>query len=152
MTAGVGYLWAIGDGKVPLRGSIYFAITWFAVSLPLLPFLGATAVGLGMGAGFVAYTVTIIHGIRRHVRLSLSRPLLVPTAIAVAAATPAWIAARSVHPTLAVTVATAAGATALYLGMLFLFHRKVMWKVLSFGLRPLVERRQPPLASIAASR
>jgi O-antigen/teichoic acid export membrane protein len=152
LTAGVGYLWAIGDGKVPLRGSIYFAIAWFAVSLPLLPFLGATAAGLGLGAAFVVQTVTIMHGLRQHVRLSLSRALLVPTAIAVAAATPAWIAARSLHPTLGVTVATAATAEALYLGALFLFHRQVMRKILSFGLRPLVERRQPPLAGIVPSR
>jgi O-antigen/teichoic acid export membrane protein len=152
LIAGVGYLWAIGDGRVPLRSSISCAIAWFAVSLPLLPFLGATAVGLGLGAGFVVQTATILRGIRRHVRVGLTRPLLVPTAIAVAAATPAWIAARSFDPTLSVTVVTAGGATALYLGTLFLFHRQVMWKIFSVGLRPLVERRQPPLASIATSR
>jgi PST family polysaccharide transporter len=152
LIAGIGYLWAIGDGKVPLRGSIYCAIAWFAVSLPLLPSLGATAVGFGLGAGFVAQTVVIVHGLRRHVRLSFRGPLLVPTAIAVAATTPAWIAARSVHPTLFVTAATAAGAAALYLGALFLFHRQVMRKILSFGLRPLVRRSPSPLAGIAASR
>jgi len=145
--AGVGYLWAIGDGKVPLRGSIYCTIAWFAVSLPLLPLLGATAVGVGMGASLVVLTVTITQGVRRHVGLSLTRPLLAPTVIAVAAATPAWIAARTLQPTLVATVVTAAAATALYLGMLFLFHREISWKVLSFGL-PLGRRREPPLPSV----
>lgn len=148
--AGVGYLWAIGDGKVPLRGSIYCTIAWFAVSLPLLPFVGATAVGIGMGASLVVLTITIMLGVRQHVRLSLRRPLLVPTAIAVAATAPAWIAARSLRPTLEATVLTAAGGTALYLVMLLLFHREITWKILSHGLRPLTRRRQAPLPGIAA--
>ena len=152
LTAGVGYLWAIGDGKVPLRGSIYFAVAWFAVSLPLLPSLGATAAGIGLGAGFVVQTLVVMQGLRRHVQLSLGRSLLVPTGIAVLAVTPAWIAARSFQPTLGLAVATAAGATALYVGILFLFHRRVMWRVLSTGLGPFVERRQAQLANTAAGR
>jgi O-antigen/teichoic acid export membrane protein len=149
--AAVGYLWAIGDGNVPLRGAVFNLIAWFAVSLPLLPFVGAPAIGFGMLAAYVVQTVTLIRGVRRHVRVSFMRPLLVPLVIASAATTPVWLAASAVRPTFAVVVAAAAIAELAYLGGLFVFHRDTTRRILALSIRPLAGRRMR-LAAFAAGR
>jgi O-antigen/teichoic acid export membrane protein len=148
--AGVGYLWAIGDGNVPLRGAIYNSIAWFACSLPLLPFLGATAVGVGMCAAFIVQTVTVIRGVRRHVEVAIGSYLLVPTALAVVATIPAWVLASSVEPTLEIVLATAFAAETIYLAALFVFHRKVTRRLAGAVIGPVLGRRRVRLAGAAA--
>ena len=150
--AGVGYLWAIGDGNVPLRGSIYNTITWFAVSLPLLPSLGVTAIGVGMLAALVVQTATIFRGVRKHVSLSLKRPLFVPLTIAVVVTTPVWFLASVMTPTLGVVFATAVTAELFYLGALFLFHRNATRKIVVFSAHPLAARRRMRLGNAAPAQ
>jgi O-antigen/teichoic acid export membrane protein len=139
--AGVGYLWAIGEGNVPLRGSIYNSIAWFAVALPLLPFLGAPAIGIGMLAALVVQTVTIARGVRRHVRINFVPLLLVPTTIATAATVPSWVVASTVRPTLGLVAATALAAELLYVGALFVFYRDVTRRIAGLALGPVAARR-----------
>jgi O-antigen/teichoic acid export membrane protein len=148
--AGVGYLWAIGDAHVPLRGSILNTIAWFVVALPLLPILGAGALGLGMLAAYLVQSVTIALGVRKRVRIDFVRPVVVPLAIAVAAAAPVWLAASAADPSLLAVVVTAGLSEALYLGGLFLFQRRVALRLVGAVVRPITGRIRPGRATAAA--
>lgn len=150
--AGVGYLWAVGDGSVPLRASIYDTVVWFAISLPLLPVLGVKALGLGMLAAYVVHSVVIARGVRKRVRIDFVRPVVVPLAIAVSAATPMWVAASAAPPTLEAVVVTAVLSEVLYLGGLFIFQRTVARRLVRATIRPLGARFGLGRASVAAEQ
>lgn len=150
--AGVGYLWAIGDGSVPLRGSILNTIAWFGVSLPLLPILGARALGVGMLAAYLVQSVTIARGVRKRVKIDFVRPTAVPLAIAVAAATPMWLVASEADPNLIAVVVTASLSEALYLGGLFLFQRPVARRIIGAAARPITARIRLFRATAAEGR
>jgi O-antigen/teichoic acid export membrane protein len=45
--AAAGYLYAVGDTRVLLRGAVAHTLAWFAVALPLLDVIGVAALGWG---------------------------------------------------------------------------------------------------------
>jgi O-antigen/teichoic acid export membrane protein len=85
-----GYLFAVGAAGAVLRSVVGQTIVWFAVTLPLLPSLGAPAVGLGWiaGAGFTA--TLLARWVGRETGAAVWRSLVVPASAAIAAGALGW--------------------------------------------------------------
>jgi O-antigen/teichoic acid export membrane protein len=126
VVASIGYLFATDHGGTVVWGVVWQAIVWFAVTLPLLPSLGAPAVGVGsVPAGVV---VAAIVG-RRTAALSgasVARSLARPLVLAAAAGAAGWELASSGSETLPWGVAGALGAELVLLGGLWLTGRSLL--------------------------
>lgn len=85
-----GYLFAVGDATSVLRSGLLQTAACFAVTLPLLPVLGAVAIGIGCCAGSVAEAVVLTRATSRRIPVRLLRPLLAPVVVAVCSAAVGW--------------------------------------------------------------
>lgn len=124
--AATGYLWASGDASTPLRAAAADALAWCAVSLPLLPVAGVGALGVGWLAGATAQATVFERALRRHLRARVAPSLLIPTAIAAAAAGAGWIVSSSGDPGAVNAVGGGSLALGLYLAGLFVFQRALL--------------------------
>jgi O-antigen/teichoic acid export membrane protein len=114
----MGYLFATDHAGTVARATAWHTLAWFAVTLPLLPSLGAVAVGAGwVPAGIV---IAAIVG-RRTAQLTgaaIARSLAVPLAVAAAAGAAGWTVAAAGPETVPWGVAgLAAGELALVGGL-----------------------------------
>lgn len=122
----VGYLYAVDAPSVVLRATILHTLALFAVAFPLLPALGATAIGVGAVVGAVVEAVLMAAGVRAR---SAARPLaaLAPTlALAGAASAAGALVTAGVAAGLAGGVAGATVALAAYATGLALVRRPVL--------------------------
>ncbi|WP_330263141.1 oligosaccharide flippase family protein [Streptomyces griseorubiginosus] len=85
-----GYLYALGDARSVLRASLLQALTWFAVTLPLIAPLGVASVGLGWCAAGVVEALVLGRATRRRIPVGLFRPLLAPVLVGTGAAALGW--------------------------------------------------------------
>jgi O-antigen/teichoic acid export membrane protein len=121
-----GYLWALGDARAVLRSTAASWALLVLVAFPLLPSLGITAVGLGMMASALAEAAVLARAVRSHSQVSIVRPLLVPTAAAIASGAVAWILTdRMPASALAVMVGVAA-AELLYVASLVVTRKRLV--------------------------
>jgi O-antigen/teichoic acid export membrane protein len=133
-----GYLFAKGDASTALRGAILHTFAQFAVVLPLLPSLGASALGLGgVAAGVVEATVL---GRRASLRSGarIISPLSVPLAAAIGSAAAGWALASSSPPTLGLAALSGLLACGSYLAVVGLLRRELFrdaLRLLRGGLR-----------------
>ncbi|MFF7047003.1 oligosaccharide flippase family protein [Streptomyces griseorubiginosus] len=88
--AAQGYLYALGDARTVLRAGLLQAVTWFAVTVPLLVPLGVASVGLGWCAAGVVEALVIGRATTRSIPVRLARPLLVPVLAGVGASAVGW--------------------------------------------------------------
>ena len=133
MLTAVSYLWAVGDGDTPLRGTIANTVTWFAISLPLLPVLGVLAIGLGMLGAHLVEVVILTKGVRKHVDVRFAYPIGTAAAIAVVATAPFWVLAWAEPPSLMVVAVSAVLAELAYVGGLAVFRRSVLLELGALG-------------------
>ena len=108
--AASGYLYAEGDASGVLRVMFYSAVAWYVAMIPLLPFVGVAALGLGQFAAGAVEAVLFARVLRRHLpriraMRSVSREL---TVITVSSAVAWWVAYTSPH-----TLLTMVGSAAL---------------------------------------
>ena len=95
--AASGFLYAEGDANGVLKAMFYSAVAWYVAMVPLLPFIGVAALGIGQLAAGAVEVVLFARALRRH--LPAVRPL------------------RSIAPELcAITVAGAVGWVVAYVG------------------------------------
>lgn len=132
-----GYLYAKGDSGAVLTSALVQTLAWFVVTFSLLHVLGVMAVGMGWMAGSIAEAAVLARKTRRHARVSLLRPLLLPVATAALAAVAGWSASTTLGPTLVSVVAGAGVASFIYLGGMLLARRSVLGDVVSVGRRSL---------------
>ncbi|MFG2796170.1 oligosaccharide flippase family protein [Streptomyces pseudovenezuelae] len=85
-----GYLYALGDARTVLRASLLQAVTWFAVTLPLLVPLGVASVGLGWFAGAVVEALVLGRATTRRIPVRLFRPLLAPVLVGTGSSALGW--------------------------------------------------------------
>jgi O-antigen/teichoic acid export membrane protein len=90
-----GYLYAVDDVAAVIRAALAMAVAWFAVALPLLPTLGAEAVGLGWIAGAAINSLMLARRVRHHSGAALVVQLLPPAAAAAAAGIAGWAVATA---------------------------------------------------------
>ena len=115
--ATIGYLCAVGDAGAMLRATVANSVLWIATALPLVPRLGATAVGVGFVGAAVAEAVILVAASRRHLGdagLAYGRALVGPVATAIVAGATGFAVTQH-HPGAAVAVAVAVGADVMFL-------------------------------------
>jgi hypothetical protein len=130
----MGYLYAIGDVRRVLILGVTAALAWAAVAAPLLPALGAAAMGWGWVASSVvqdAFIVTVLRG----AGVSVIRATGVPIVVAALAGMAGWLVASSAPPTAITAVLTAVGPLALYLLGLLACHPRPLRDAMATGAR-----------------
>jgi O-antigen/teichoic acid export membrane protein len=66
-----GYLYAIGQLRLVLLSTFTHTAAWFAVSVPLMPLVGVSAIGIGWIAGAIADAGLLGWGARVHARANV---------------------------------------------------------------------------------
>jgi polysaccharide transporter, PST family len=135
--ATAGYLYALGDAATPLRGTVLHTLAWTAVGLPLLPFLGPAALGLGWLAAGVVEATVLGRATAAHSHARIISPLAIPTAAAVVAAAAGWVLASSLPASLVAAIAGVATAECLYLAGLFLLSRRQLSETAGVATRAM---------------
>ncbi len=111
-----GYLYAEGRANETLRIVVYGTVTWFAVTVPLLPIVGVAALGIGQLAAGVAEAALFGNSMNTHI--PGIRPTMIvaaPIAIATIGAGIGWVGAWLGPHTMPVAAASALLAMALVL-------------------------------------
>ena len=120
-----GYIFASDQAGILVRNAVAQAVVWLAISLPLLPSLGVTALGVGYVGLGIAEAVVLCRAARRMAGARLERPLLLPVAIALPVSVAGWIATSALAPTLAAAAGGALLGATLYAGLLFALQRSL---------------------------
>jgi O-antigen/teichoic acid export membrane protein len=120
--AGMGYLYAVGNARRVLVCVIVDSLVWAVVALPLLPAIGAGAIGWGWLAHAVV-DVVILGGALRGAGVRVLRSIAVPVLAGSVAGIAGFVFARSEPATPVTALAAAAGSLAAYLAVLFACHR-----------------------------
>lgn len=142
--ASQGYLYAVGDANVPLRASVYQTVVWFAVALPLLPFLGVFAIGVGWCASAIAESFVLARGVRARTDARVGRAVMEPIVLGTIAGALGWLVADLGGKTLWSGLAGGILASALFLLGLLLFRRPLVFETYRFAgqsMRAALSRR-----------
>jgi O-antigen/teichoic acid export membrane protein len=133
--ATIGYLYAADRAGTMVWAAVWHGVVWFAVTIPLLPSLGAPAVGVGwVPAGIV---MAVIAG-RRAAELTgaaIARNAALPTAAAILAGAAGWALAAPRPETLLWGVAGALTAECVLLAALALTKRSLLVETYALGAR-----------------
>ena len=127
-----GYLYAVGDAAAVLRAVLVMTVTLFAVTLPLLPIFGLSAVGLGWLAAGITEGWMLGRGTRRWIDVDLVGPLFPPVAAGIVAGALGWSVARFLGSDLASGLGGGVLAVACYLLGLFVLRRKLLYDTARF--------------------
>jgi O-antigen/teichoic acid export membrane protein len=112
------YLFASGAAGAVALATLVSTLVWFGASLPLLPSLGAEAVGLGWVASCAVYAVMLWRATTARIDVALARRLAVPTAFALIASGAGWLVADSAPSSpLAAVAAIVLGEAVLVAGL-----------------------------------
>ena len=129
-----GYLYAVGDAAAVLRSSIWQTLVWFAVTLPLLPLIGVSAVGIGWLVSALAEAAVLIRATRRRTDPHLIRPLILPVLAGIVSAGAGWYVASWGGGTLLSGVAGGCCSVACFLAILLIFERPRVLETFRFAL------------------
>jgi O-antigen/teichoic acid export membrane protein len=135
--ATVGYLYAVDDASAVLRAAVLHTVMWFAVSLPLLPVVGVSAVGFGWLVSSLTDAAVLRRATLRRTRVRLVIPLVVPVVVGVTAAGVGWFIAKAGGANLFSGVAGGAAAVACFLLGLLLLRRKLLYETFQFVVRSI---------------
>jgi O-antigen/teichoic acid export membrane protein len=131
----IGYLYATDHAGTLVWATVWHTLVWFGVTLPLLPLVGAPAVGLGwIPAGVVLAAVAG----RRTAKLTgaaIVRNAAVPTAVAMGAGAAGWLLAASRPETLLWGAAGVLTAELVLLAGLWLARRSLLADTYALGVR-----------------
>lgn len=116
VVATIGYLYATDRPGTVARAVGAQALVWFAVALPLVPALGAPAVGVGAVPAAVVLATMVGRRVAQLTGAAILRRLAPTAALATAAGGAGWIIAASGPETVLQGVLGLAGAEALLLG------------------------------------
>jgi O-antigen/teichoic acid export membrane protein len=123
------YLNATGEAGVVLRSTILWSTAWILVSVPLLPVLGAVAVGVGWTVAGLVDAAYLTRALRTRVPVRVVGNALPPFAFAVVAAPVGWLVEGRMGPTLPAAIVAGLLAAGLYLALLFAFRRETLFEL-----------------------
>jgi O-antigen/teichoic acid export membrane protein len=137
-TTAVSFLYARGEPRTVLNSVLAHSAAWYLVAVPLLPTLGAEALGIGWTFSCAVDVVVLGRALARHgIGMgSVSAPPALAAGIAGAAA---WLIAQALAPTVpALALSLAAGQTAYLAIMVIIRPRQVMdvFRTIRRALRP----------------
>jgi O-antigen/teichoic acid export membrane protein len=142
-----GYLFAMRNAGAVLLASVAATVAWYATTFPLVPALGATAVGIGALVAGLAGAVLLV---RASAPLSGSTAIAAvvrPVLAAIAGSGLGWTVAHSGSPSLQLAAAAVAAGVALYLSLLALVNPALLRRGITFGrlsLREAMARDRGP--------
>ncbi len=128
------YLAAHGQPGIVAWSSAALGVGWLVVTTPLLPVIGATAIGVGNLAGALLEAGILEVATRRSAGVSPSRPLIAPTFVAVTAGTVGWLICTSGPHGLWIALAAGAATASLCLVGLFVLCRDDLADTLRLGV------------------
>lgn len=129
-----GYLYAVGDAAAVLRSSIWQTVVWFAMTLPLLPLIGVSAVGVGWFASALAEAAVLIRATRIRTEPRLVRPLILPVLAGIVSAGAGWYVASWGGRNFLSGVAGGCCSVACFLAILLTFARPRVLETFRFAL------------------
>jgi O-antigen/teichoic acid export membrane protein len=138
----LGYLWAMGEASAVLKATLVGIPLMAAVALPLLPVIGATAVGVGWLASGTAEVTVLIRSARKHCDFRVVPGLAPPAACATVAATLGWIVVEQRHATAWAGLVGGLFAVVLYVFLLVVVHRSELLdtaRLAAHGLRGILK-------------
>ena len=124
----VGYLYALGEPAVVLRATIAHTLTLFAVTFPLLPFMGVHAIGAGSLAGALVDALIMGRAIAARSSARPFRLMAVPLALGLPAATLGALSTRGLGNDLLAGLAGGSLAALAYLVAVFLLRRQTFFE------------------------
>jgi O-antigen/teichoic acid export membrane protein len=130
--ASQGYLYAVGDASAVLRYATRTAIATFAVTLPLLPVVGISAIGFGEIAASVVGAYVLRRAMLQWAQVDVVRPLLAPVAAGVVSASAGWLVADLGGADLMSGLAGGACSVFLFLVLLTAFRRSLVHETFRF--------------------
>ena len=136
---GQGYLWAVGDAKTPLRGSVAEAVVIVAVGLPLVPSLGVLGLGIGCIAAAIVHAGILARALWRHAHIRVFRLISVPVLVWVVATGAGWVCAETAGPLVIRTIVSTGVALGVYVGLLLLTRRELVREMAGYAL-PILSR------------
>jgi O-antigen/teichoic acid export membrane protein len=129
-----GYLYAVGDAAGVLRVVLLQTAVLFAVTLPLLLWLGVSAIGVGLLVSSVVEAVALGRTTSRWTHVRLVRPLLAPVVAGVAAGVAGWLVADLGGADLVSGLGGGACSVLAFLVILTVVRRSVMDETFRFFL------------------
>ena len=136
-----GYLLAKGEVTTLLRSAIAVVLVQFAVTPPLLPFIGIQAAGIGMLAAIVAEAIVLTSAMRRLAGTRLVLTVVASISATILAAGAGWAVATGLGSSLLAVAASGSVAGGLYLVVIALVDRSGVRDTLRVARRAL-ERPQ----------
>jgi O-antigen/teichoic acid export membrane protein len=122
----VGYLYAAGRVGDVLGAMTVYAIVWFGLSLPLLPSMGAPAIGLGWLVSAAVNALQLSWLTKRQTGAAIASHLLPPALVGVAAGAVGWWIGTAGSETVPDGILGAASGELVLLGGLALVGRPLL--------------------------
>lgn len=131
-----GYLYAVGDTSTVLRAAAATSLIWLVVTLPLLPSLGLSAVGIGWMVSSLVEIPILSIPVRRRTGAAILRPILGPWAAASLAGACGWFASRHISHGLIAAALGSVIAAAIYAGVVLVLRRADVLRIVRLAIRP----------------
>jgi O-antigen/teichoic acid export membrane protein len=132
------YLYAVGDASAVLRAALFHTGALFVVTVPLLPFIGVSAIGIGLLVSALAEVAALRKATRKWIRVSLVRPLLAPVFSGIFAGAAGWvISSYGGGSDLLFGIIGGLCSVSLFLASLFVFRRELFHETLQFAIHGL---------------
>jgi O-antigen/teichoic acid export membrane protein len=138
--ATAGYLYAVGETSTVLRAATATSVVWLLVALPLLPYLGALAVGVGWMVSSLVEIPILSGPVRRRTGSSL-KPIVMPWITATLAGVSGWLVSRSVSHGLLAAFLGAVVATVGYAVPILVLRRDAVVTIARLGARAIKRNR-----------
>jgi O-antigen/teichoic acid export membrane protein len=131
-----GYLYAVGDTSTVLRAAAATSLIWLVVTLPLLPYCGLTAVGIGWMVSSLLEIPILSIPVHRRTGAAIIRPILGPWAVATLAGGSGWLLSRHVSHGLIAAGIGGAVAALIYASAIFLLRRADVLRIVRLAREP----------------
>lgn len=149
--ATAGYLYAVGDTSTVLRAATVTSVVWVLVALPLLPYLGLTAVGVGGMASSLIEIPILSRPVRRRTGTAYIRPVLAPWIVASIAGALGWFASRAVSYGFVAALVGAVVAACVYAVPIVLLRRETVLTLVRLTKQALTRHNVTGAQSIESS-
>jgi O-antigen/teichoic acid export membrane protein len=132
---GVGFLYALGEPAIVLRATVAHTLTLFAVTFPLLPFVGIHAIGAGSLAGAVVDAVIMGRAVAARSSAHPFRLMAVPLALGLPAAVVGALTTIELGNDLVAGLVGGSLGALVYLAAVFLLRRETFLETGSLLVR-----------------
>jgi O-antigen/teichoic acid export membrane protein len=132
-----GYFYAVNQPGVLLRVVIVHTLVWFAVFVPLLPSLGAEAIGVGLVAAALADLAILGVPLYRASGVAVIRVTLVPIVAVAAGSAVGMLVSDRLGPNLGGLIAALVCAETLFIGVVYIGKRRALFDIVRLARRGL---------------